>query len=49
MNLMTNHPFEIFNLTGADLIIVLLMVVVFALAVALPRHGSRTRGRSGKG
>lgn len=43
MSLMTAHPFEVFQLTGADLAIVLLMVVVFALAVLLPYPGSRPK------
>jgi len=43
MNLMTGHPLEIANLTGADLVIVLLMIVVFVLALVLPYPGSQPR------
>lgn len=47
-SLLTNHPFEVFDLTGSDLVIVVLMVIVFVLALVLPHpsHGHSGRKRS---
>ena len=44
-SLLTTHPFDIFDLTGSDLAIVLLMVIVFVLALVLPHPGHGHIGR----
>ncbi len=44
-SLLTNHPFEIFDLTGSDMIIVILMIIVFILALVVPHPDSRPSKR----
>lgn len=41
----TSAPYELFNLTVSDLVIIALMIVVFVLAIVLPYPGSRGEER----
>lgn len=42
----TRPPWELFNLTVSDIFIVILMIVVFILAIALPYPEKSKRGKS---
>lgn len=41
--LVSNHPFELFDLTASDVVIVVLMILVFTIALFLPRPRRRQR------
>ena len=42
----TTAPYELFNLTVSDLVIIALMVLVFVLAIWLPYPGSKGEPKS---